>query len=68
MRSSPALLNSTDSVNYFVGRAAMGSQENRYPADCPDLRLVLIFNSERAIILRAFGVEATYAELDLTMT
>lgn len=46
------------SNRYFVGWAAVGSHVNRYPADSPDLRIVLIFGSESAIILGAFGVEA----------
>ncbi|RAH54398.1 hypothetical protein BO85DRAFT_491118 [Aspergillus piperis CBS 112811] len=48
----------TGSIRYFVGWAAVGSHVDRYPADSPDLRIVLIFNSESAIILEAFGVEA----------
>ncbi|EHA28165.1 hypothetical protein ASPNIDRAFT_43522 [Aspergillus niger ATCC 1015] len=41
----------TESDSYFIGRAAVGSQVNRYAADCPNSRIVLISYSQGAMIV-----------------
>ncbi|RAK81237.1 putative acetyl xylan esterase (Axe1) [Aspergillus fijiensis CBS 313.89] len=41
----------TSSDSYFVGRAAVGSQVNRYAAACPRSKIVLISYSQGAMIV-----------------
>ncbi|KAL7651649.1 hypothetical protein ACMYSQ_008987 [Aspergillus niger] len=41
----------TESDSYFIGRAGVGSQVNRYAADCPNSRIVLISYSQGAMIV-----------------
>ncbi|PWY96224.1 alpha/beta-hydrolase [Aspergillus sclerotioniger CBS 115572] len=41
----------TASNSYFIGRAAVGTQVNRYAAACPDSRIVLLSYSQGAMIV-----------------